>query len=273
MIWKRLLRNRLSLLGVVLAVLILVLITIGPLVWRVDPGDADLLNRLAPASGEHPFGTDTQGRDMLARLLNGGRVSVAIAFVTVAIASSVGGTLGLLAGYRRGWVEAIIMRLMDILQSFPHILMALTIAAARGPGVVNTIMAVTVPSIPGFARLTRSKVLSVRERDYVLAARASGVRPRRIMTRHVLRNSVGPLIVAGSINLGIVLLLVAGLGYLGLGVQPPTPEWGAILTDSQTYLRQRPLAILAPGVLISMTILAFNLLGDALRDVLDPEWS
>lgn len=270
MIVQRLLRNKLSLVGVVLAALVLILVVFGPIVWRVDTGQ-DLLNRLAPPSRDHPLGTDTQGRDMLSRLLNGGRVSLAIAFVTVAIATTVGGALGLIAGYRRGWTDSIIMRFMDILMSFPHILMALMIAAARGPGVGNTILAVTVPSIPGFARLTRSKVLSVRERDYVLAARAAGVRPRRIMTRHVLRNSVGPLIVAGSINLGVVLLVVAGLGYLGLGVQPPTPEWGAILTDSQAYLRQRPLAILAPGLLISMTILSFNLMGDALRDVLDPE--
>ncbi len=264
------LRNKLSLFGVTVGAIILVLVVLGPFVWRVDSGQ-DLLNRLAPPSRDHPLGTDTQGRDMLSRLLNGGRVSLAIAFTTVGIASTIGGTLGLVAGYRRGWVESVIMRLMDVLMSFPAILMALMIAAARGPGVANTILAVTVPSIPGFARLTRSKVLSVRERDYVLAARAAGVRPRRIMTRHVLRNSMGPLIVAGSINLGFVLLIVAGLGYLGLGVQPPTPEWGAILTDSQTYLRQRPLAILAPGLLISLTILSLNLVGDALSDVLDPE--
>lgn len=266
---RRLVRNRLSALGVVIVVGLILIVTFGPLVWRVDPLEGDLLNRVAGPSREHPLGTDLQGRDVLARMLHGGRISLSIALASVAAALTVGGMLGLIAGYVRGIVDEVVMRVMDVMLSFPSLLLALLIAASRGPGVGNTVLAVSIPAVPSFARLMRAMVLSVRERDFVLAARASGLRHRRILTHHVLRNSVSPVIVQASSWAGIALLQVAGLGYLGVGIQPPTPEWGTILRDAQSFLVQRPIVLLAPGLVISLAVLGFNLLGDALRDMVD----
>jgi peptide/nickel transport system permease protein len=220
-------------------------------------------------SPQHPLGTDTLGRDVLSRVLNGGRVSVALA-VTAALASAfVGGTVGLLSGYLRGSVDSVLMRLMEVILSFPALILALAISAAA-PGAFSTFIAVTVPAIPLYARLVRSMVLSVRARDYVLAARAIGVPTPTLIVRHVLPNSVTPLIVQASLSIGLGLQYIAALGYLGLGVQPPTPEWGAILSDAQTFLLQEPLVLVAPGLIIALAIVSFNLLGDALRDLLDP---
>jgi ABC-type dipeptide/oligopeptide/nickel transport system permease subunit len=265
----RLARNRLSASGVAIVVLLTLCVLLGPLVWRVDPLAQDLLDRVAAPSAAHPFGTDLQGRDVLSRMLYGGRISLLIAVSSVLLALGVGGGLGLLSGYRRGVLDEVVMRIMDVLLSFPALLLALLIAASAGPGIGNTVLAISVPAVPRFARLMRAMVLSVRERDYVLAARASGIRERGILTRHVLRNSVTPVVIQASVGVGIALLEVAGLGYLGVGVPPPTPEWGAILRDAQTFLIQRPVLLLIPGAVISLAILGFNLLGDALRDVLD----
>lgn len=267
---RRLLRNRLSRFGIGVLVILFLLIVFGPFVWRTDPNAQDLAVRLTSPSLDHPFGTDTNGRDLLSRVLHGGRISLSLSILTVLLSFTVGGAMGLVAGYTRGFADGVLMRLMDILLAFPALLLALAIAAALGTGMVNTVIAVFIPTVPRFARLMRSAVLSVRETDYVLAAKAVGVRPLRILTRHVLRNSITPVVVQASIFVGVVMLEIAALSYLGLGVQPPTAEWGAILTDSQAYLLQQPWAIVAPGLAISLAVLSFNLLGDALRDVLDP---
>jgi peptide/nickel transport system permease protein len=266
---RRALRNRLSFVGVLILALLLLAIAIGPFIWTVSPTEQDLTARLSGMSPQHPLGTDTLGRDVLSRVLNGGRVSVALA-VTAALASAfVGGTVGLLSGYLRGSVDSVLMRLMEVILSFPALILALAISAAA-PGAFSTFIAVTVPAIPLYARLVRSMVLSVRARDYVLAARAIGVPTPTLIVRHVLPNSVTPLIVQASLSIGLGLQYIAALGYLGLGVQPPTPEWGAILSDAQTFLLQEPLVLVAPGLIIALAIVSFNLLGDALRDLLDP---
>jgi peptide/nickel transport system permease protein len=266
---RRALRNRLSLVGVFVLALLLLAIALGPFIWTVSPTEQDLTARLSGMSPQHPLGTDTLGRDVLSRVLNGGRVSVALA-VTAALASAfVGGTVGLISGYVRGSVDSVLMRLMEVILSFPALILALAISAAA-PGAFSTLIAVTVPAIPLYARLVRSMVLSVRARDYVLAARAIGVPTPTLIVRHVLPNSVTPLIVQASLSIGLGLQYIAALGYLGLGVQPPTPEWGAILSDAQTFLLQEPLVLVAPGLIIALAIVSFNLLGDALRDLLDP---
>ncbi len=266
---RRLRRNRLSFLGVLLVVGIVAVVVVGPLLWRVDPLATDLVHRLEGPTAAHPLGTDVQGRDLLARVLYGGRVTLLISVVSVMIALTVGSGLGLVSGFVRGWFDVLVMRIVDILLAFPPLLLALVIAAARGPGVGNTILAVSVPAIPRFARLMRSQSLAITEREYVLAARAIGLSPSRVLFRHVLPNGIGPVTVQASIALGIAVLEVAGLGFIGLGVQPPAPEWGAILVDSRTYLLQNPVAVLVPGAAISLSILGFNLLGDALGDLFD----
>jgi peptide/nickel transport system permease protein len=266
---RRALRNRLSQAGVIVLATLLVLIAFGPLVWTVSPTDQDLSARLTGMSAQHPLGTDTLGRDVLSRVLNGGRVSVSLAVLAAVASALVGGTVGLVSGFVRGTLDAVLMRIMEIILSFPALILALAISAAA-PGAFSTFVAVSVPATPLYARLVRSMVLSVRARDYVLAARAIGVPTPLLIVRHVLPNSVSPLIVQASLSIGLGLQYIAALGYLGLGVQPPTPEWGAILSDAQTFLLQEPLVLFAPGLIIALAIVSFNLLGDALRDLLDP---
>lgn len=267
---RRALRNRLSRVGVTVLLVLVTLVTFGPLVWTVSPVEQDLTNRLTGMSWLHPLGTDTLGRDMLSRILAGGRVSLSLALSAVLASAFVGGAIGLASGYLRGPIDSLLMRLMEVILAFPALVLALAISAATGAGVVSTFAAVAVPGIPLYARLVRSMVLSVRSREYVVAARATGVPGPLLAVRHVLPNSMTPLIVQASIGVGFALQYIAALGYLGLGVQPPTPEWGAILSDAQTFLIQEPLTLVAPGLVIALAILSFNLLGDALRDLLDP---
>lgn len=266
---RRLRRNRLSFVGVLIVVALVAIVVVGPLLWRIDPIATDLLRRLEGPSLAHPLGTDVQGRDLLARILHGGRVTFAIAVTSVGLALVFGTGSGLVSGFVRGWFDTVTMRIVDVLLAFPPLLLALVIAAARGPGIANTVLAVSIPAVPRFARLMRSQSLAIREREYVLAARAIGLHPLRILFRHVLPNGIGPVTVQASIAAGIAILEVAGLGFLGLGVQPPAPELGSILVDSRTYLLQQPLAVLLPGLVISLAILGFNLLGDALGDLFD----
>lgn len=267
---QRLVRNRLALAGLVIASFLVLASALGPLLWRVDPLEQDLANRLASFSWQHPLGTDMNGRDVLSRTLHGGRTTLSIALLAVLMALVVGGTIGLVAGYARGSVDGALMRAMDVILAFPSLLLALMISAARGPGTLNTAVAIAIPAVPRFARLLRSTVLSVREREFVLAARVAGVRRSRILLRHVLRNSITPTVVQASIYVGIAILEIAALGYLGLGVQPPTPEWGSMLRDAQSFLVQDPVVLLVPCLVISLAIASFNLLGDGIRDVLDP---
>lgn len=265
----RLFRNRLSIVGFVMLALVVLAVVVGPFIWTQSPTAQDLAHAIAPPSGDHPLGTDTNGRDVLARMLHGGRVSLAIATIALISAAAVGTLIGLVAGFTRGLLEAVLMRAMDVMLAFPSLLLAIAIVTITGPGVVNVAIAVGVPNIPFFARLTRSVVISVREREYVLAARASGVRRWRIMTRHVLRNSLSAVIVAAALAFGFALLDVATLGFLGLGVQPPQAEWGTMLVDANQYLLSSPAVLIVPGLAITITAVAGNLVGDALNDALD----
>lgn len=241
-----------------------------PFLTPYSPIDTDLLGRLQPPSLAHPLGTDQLGRDQLSRIMFGARVSLVVGLIAVGIASIVGTTAGLLSGYAGGIVESVVMRVMDAMLAFPGVLLALAIVSALGPGLVNTLIAFGISGIPFYARLMRSMVVSIRNREYVLAARSIGATHRRLMLRHVLPNSVMPVIIAMVLQTGVVIVGIASLGYLGLGAQPPTPEWGGMLSGSQALLFSAPWLLFAPGTMIVLAVVGFNLIGDGLRDALDP---
>jgi len=253
----------------------LVFILIGvavPFAWPYNPRiDSDLVNRLKPPTTENVFGTDDQGRDVFRRVVHGANISLRVGIAAVALALTLGTVIGLVAGYFGGLTENALMRLMDIMLSFPATLLAIGIVAARGPGLDNTMLAIGVVNIPIYARLARATTLSIKEQDYITAARALGAQPHRIISRHVLPNSLSPLIVQGTLSIATAILEAAALGFLGLGAQPPTPEWGAMLSDGYKYLTIGAWwVLLFPGLAIMLTVLGFNLLGDGMRDALDP---
>lgn len=269
--WKRLRKQRLALVGGGILVLLVVVALLAPLLAPQDPLAQDLYSRLQPPSLEHPFGTDDFGRDVLSRIIYGSRISLRIGLVAIAAALAVGTVLGLWAGYWGGLVDTLIMRVMDLLLAFPSILLAIAVVAVTGPGIDNAIMAVSVVLIPQFARLVRSSVLSVREMAYVEAARALGAGQARILLVSVLPNCMAPIIVQTTLSLGTAILDAAGLSFLGLGAQPPTPEWGAMLAGGRELLLEAPWVMTFPGLAIFAVVLALNLFGDGLRDALDPK--
>ncbi|MFB6235110.1 MAG: ABC transporter permease [Halopenitus sp.] len=233
----------------------------------------DMANRFAAPSLEHPFGTDNFGRDVLSRTLLGVRISLYVGLSSVAISSAVGVPLGGLAGYAGGAVDDLVMRTMDILMSFPPILVAMTITAVIGPTLNNAILALGIVYIPYFARVTRSEAISVSQEEFVEAAHALGERDSYILFREVLPNAAAPIIVQASISISFAILAAAGLSFLGLGAQPPTPSWGLMLQQAKQYLTQAPWMAVFPGLGIAVTVLGFNLFGDGIRDVLDPDTS
>ena len=235
-----------------------------------DPLATDLYGRLQPPSLNHPMGTDELGRDILSRVIFGARISLRIGLICIAISMTTGTALGLLAGYRGGLVDGLVMRLMDVLLAFPSILLAIAIVAVLGPGIENVMVAVSAVLVPQFARLVRASVLSVRELAYVEAARALGASGLRIALVSVLPNCLTPLVVQASLSLATAILDAAGLSFLGLGAQPPTPEWGAMLNSGRDLLLKAPWVMAFPGLAIFVVALGLNLLGDGLRDALDP---
>ncbi|TVR93383.1 MAG: ABC transporter permease [Trueperaceae bacterium] len=237
-----------------------------------DPLAMDFTARFAPPSLAHPFGTDDFGRDLLSRVMYGARVSVQVAFIAVGISASAGVTLGVTAGYLGGWVDELIMRVMDVIFAFPAVLLAITVMAILGRGVENAMIAIAIVYAPIFARVTRGAVISVRDREFVTAARALGQTHTRIMWAHVLPNALGPIIVQTSLSLAFAILAEAALSFFGLGTQPPDPSWGRMLAEGRGFLGQAPWMGIFPGLAIMVSVLGFNLLGDGLRDVLDPRW-
>jgi peptide/nickel transport system permease protein len=269
-ILRRLARNKGAMVGGAIVLLFLLTALLGPFISPHDPLEQVLsLARKGP-SIQYLLGTDHLGRDVLSRLIHGARVSLLIGLASVAGGSAVGTALGLVAGYYGGWVDSLVMRLLDIQLAFPGLLLAITIISILGPGLANTIIAVTVWTIPGFARITRSTVVTLRGREFVEAATALGQSDWGIMWKHILPNSLSPLIVQASLSIGTVILTASGLSFLGLGVQAPDPEWGAMLASSRQYLLDNPISSVAPGVCITLVVLSFSLLGDGLRDALDP---
>jgi peptide/nickel transport system permease protein len=268
--WQRLRTHPSAIFGVAVLLLYVVGSLVGPLVLRYDPIHQNLGEAFMPPSPAHPLGTDDFGRDELVRLLYGARYTLLVGFGAVAIGLAIGVPLGAASGYFGGWLDMLSQRLMDIVLAFPNILLALSLVAALGIGLRNVIISVGITSIPGFVRLVRASALSIRELPYVEAARALGVPAPLILLRHVVPNSLAPVIVQATLQLGAAILVAAGLGFLGLGVQQPTPEWGSMLGFGRTFLFSDPLLVTFPGIAIFGAVLAFNMLGDGLRDALDP---
>ena len=267
--WKRFLEHRLALAGLGLILALILLALSARQVAPHDPLRQDLPHALAGPSIEFPLGTDEFGRCILSRILFGARLSLLVGV----IATAIGATAGILSGLAAGYVprlDAPVMRTMDVLLAFPSILLAIAIVAALGPSLGNVMIAVGVRSIPSFARLARSMVLSLKELDFVLGAAALGASHARVLFRHILPNSVSPLLVFSSMQMATAILLAAILSFLGLGVQPPTPEWGKMVSDGRAYLLEAPHVSLFPGLAIFIAVMGFNCLGDGLRDALDP---
>lgn len=274
--WQRTLlaltRNRSAQVGGIIVILFLLVATIGPLVFPYDPTiDSDLPNKLQPPSAENIMGTDNLGRDIAIRILHGAPVSLRVSLIATAISMFIGVFLGEVAGFLGGVVDSIIMRAMDVLLAFPSLLLAIVIVAFLGPGLTNAMIAIAIVGIPGYARLSRSMAISIREEDFVEAARALGAGSPWTLFRHILPNSLAPIIVQTTLSLGTAVVETAALGFLGLGQQAPYPEWGKMLAESQRFLLTGSWwALLFPGISIVLVVLGFNLLGDGLRDVLDP---
>lgn len=267
----RLKRNHLAMVGLVIIVVMIVLALLAPYISPYPYEAADFKNRYATPSVEHWFGTDELGRDIFSRLLYGSRYSLRIGLISVAISAIGGIFFGAIAGYFGGAVDNIIMRLLDVLQAMPGIVLAIAISAALGPGLTNSVIALSISSIPGYARMTRASILNVRKMEYLEAATSINCSNARIIWKHVLPNALSPLIVQATMGIAGAIMGAAMLSFIGLGVQPPTPEWGAMLSAGRNYLRDYPHLCIFPGVMIMMAVLSLNMLGDGLRDALDPK--
>ena len=270
--WSRLAVNRAAILGGAVVVLFVFLGLFGPWLAPYDPLGQELRDNYQSMSAAHWLGTDDLGRDVFSRLLFGARISLSISLVGVSGGLILGVLLGLTAAYAGGWTDAIIMRFVDILYALPGILLAIAIIAVLGKGVVNTIIAVVIYSVPIFARVVRGSVLSVLELEYVEACRAAGASAPRIILSHVMPNASSQLIVQATLMLGTAILMASGLSFLGLGVQPPNPEWGAMLSKGRELMRTTPVVAVAPGLAITLVVLSFSVVGDGLRDALDPKY-
>ena len=268
---RRLGRDRMALAGAIFLVLVALVSLMAPVLAPHDPIETNLSMRLAPpGTPDYPLGADELGRDMLSRLIWGGRISLLIGFSAVMVAMILGVGIGLLAGYFGGWTDSVVMRLIDILMAFPAILLAITIVASLGPGLRNAMLAVSIVGIPYYARIVRGNTLSLREQGFIQAARVIGAPKTRIMLRHVFPNTLAPLIVAATLDVGWFIMAAAGLSFLGLGAQPPTAEWGVMLSTGRQFIRNAPHLSILPGSAIFLVVLALNFLGDGLRDALDP---
>lgn len=276
--WKRLKRNRPAIVGLVFIILLTLSATFAPWLAPADPLKQDLPNRLKPPgapskitrNGMYILGSDTLGRDILSRLLYGARISLTVGLVTQFLITVIGVFLGALAGYYGDWIDMLLMRTGDILFAFPDLLFYIGIMFALGPGIYNMFLALSIIGWAGRARLVRGQFLSLRESEYVEAARAQGLSDARIIFKHILPNCLGPIIVSVTMGIPGSMLSEASLSYLGLGILPPTPSWGNMIGDARPYLRSNPWFSVWPGIAIVLTVLSFNLLGDGLRDALDP---
>jgi dipeptide transport system permease protein len=275
--WFYFSENRGAVIGLYVFVTLIAVALLAPLIAPHSPTeqfrDALLLPPFWQEGGRASFllGTDAVGRDMLTRLLHGARFSLFIGLVVVSIALTGGITIGLVAGYFRGWVDIVIMRIMDVILAFPSLLLALVLVAVLGPGLLNAMIAIAIVLQPHFVRLTRAQVMAEKSRDYVVAARVAGAGPIRLMTRTILPNCLAPLIVQATLSFSTAILDAAALGFLGMGAQPPTPEWGTMLADAREFILRAWWVVTLPGLAILVTVLAINLVGDGLRDALDPK--
>ena len=271
-VWRMLKKNKMALLGLGILVILVLLALFADVIADYDTVviKQNLANRLKGPSAEHWLGTDEFGRDIFARLIHGARVSLKVGIIAVGISIVLGGILGALAGFYGGKIDNIIMRVMDVFLAVPSILLAIAIVSALGPSILNLMVAISISSVPSYARIVRASVLSIRDQEFVEAARAIGANNARIIFRHIIPNSLAPVIVQGTLGVASAILSTAGLSFIGLGIQPPAPEWGSMLSGGRQYLRYAWWVTTFPGVAIMITILSLNLLGDGLRDALDP---
>ena len=272
-VWRRLRKNKMAMVGLAIVVFLVLLAVFADFLFDYEEIviKQNTAIRLQGPSAEHWFGTDEFGRDILARLVHGGRISLVVGVVAVSIALVLGGTLGAISGFFGGTVDMVISRAMDILLAVPSLLLSITIVSALGPSIMNLMIAIAVSSIPGYARIVRSSVMTVRDNEFVEAAKAIGANDAQIIASHILPNCLAPIIVQVSLKVASAILSTSGLSFLGLGVKAPTPEWGSMLSGGRAYLRNAPHLTVFPGLCIMLTILSMNLLGDGLRDALDPK--
>ncbi len=266
----RLVRHPAGMVGLVIVSLVILLAVFAPVVTSVDPYSMSRIDSLQGPSRSHLMGTDELGRDLFSRVVYGARTSLTVAASAVVIATLIGTPIGIIAGYFEGWVDSLSMRVMDVVFAFPALLLALAITAFLGPNLRNATLALGIVYAPGFARIVRGPVLSAKHQEYVEASRVSGASTSRILVRHILPNVISPLIVSATVTFSFALLAEAALSYLGLGAQPPEPSWGAMLSGGRRFMETVPSLAIFPGLAIMVTVLGTNLLGDALRDVLDP---
>ncbi|MGB8000460.1 MAG: nickel transporter permease [Anaerobacillus sp.] len=269
--WKGFRRNKLAMIGMGIVLFFILLAIFAGVIAPEGINEQKLAERLQSPSASHWFGTDDFGRDILSRIIYGARISLWVGFFAVLGSAAIGSLLGMIAGYYGRIVDTIISRIFDIMLAFPSILLAIAVVAVLGPSLRNALIAIAIINIPNFGRLVRSRVLSVKQEEYVMAARAVGMKDSRIIFHHVLPNSLAPIIVQGTLAIATAILEAAALSFLGLGAQAPQPEWGKMLADSRSYIIQAPWTVFFPGLAIMLTVLGFNLLGDGLRDALDPK--
>ncbi|WP_405027730.1 ABC transporter permease [Lentibacillus songyuanensis] len=273
-VWRIFRKNKLAIVGAsIIVIFIFLAIFAGILAPEgIDDQKVNQSDQLLHApSGEYWFGTDEFGRDILSRVMYGARLSLWVGFISVVGSVIVGVTLGIIAGYYGRWLDILISRIFDIMLAFPSILLAIAVVAMLGPSLQNALIAIAIVNVPIFGRLIRSKVLSLKEEEYVEAARSIGMRDSRILFHHILPNSLAPIIVQGTLSIATAILDAAALGFLGLGAQAPDPEWGRMLADSRNLIQEAPWTVIFPGICIMLTVLGFNLVGDGLRDALDPK--
>ncbi|GKV65021.1 MULTISPECIES: nickel transporter permease [Sporosarcina] len=269
--WIGFRKSKVALVGAGIVLLFILLAIFGPLLTKEGINEQMMADRLQPPSSEYWFGTDDFGRDIFSRIVHGARISLTVGFFAVVGSIVVGSFLGIVAGYYGRWVDTIISRIFDIMLAFPSILLAIAIVSVLGPSLRNALIAIAIINVPNFGRLIRSKVLSIKEDEYIMAAKAIGMKDFRILFSHILPNSMAPVIVQGTLAIATAILEAAALGFLGLGASAPDPEWGKMLADSKDYLQNAPWTMIFPGIAIMLTVLGFNLMGDGLRDALDPK--
>jgi len=268
--WKRLKRNRLAIAGMVILILLILVAIFADFIAPYGIDDQMLKERNLPPSSKYIMGTDNYGRDIFSRVVYGTRISLPIGFICVIIAYAIGGTLGAIAAYYGGKVDNIIMRIMDIFQSIPPMLMAIAIAASLGNGVVNLVLAISISTMPARSRIVRAAILTVKRNDYIESARAIGASSTRLLVKYMLPNSIGPILTSVTFSVATAILTISSLSYIGLGITAPTSEWGSMLSAGKELMRQAPHVLIFPGLMIMITVLALNLFGDGLRDALDP---
>jgi len=266
-LWRR---TKLAMVGTFIVIGFLIMALLAPVLAPYDPVKVDLVNRLKPPSRQFLFGTDQFGRDILSRVLYGARIEVWIIFLVTVISGTIGTAIGIVAGYFGGWIDEVLMRITDIFLAFPRLILAMALSAVLGRGLTNAIIAISLVEWTVIARLARAEAMRVKSQPFVEAAKAVGASDLRILLFHVLPMCVSPILVQLTMRMGTIILTAAGLGFLGLGAQPPTPEWGAIVSDGRSYLINHWWIATFPGLFIALVVLGFNLLGDGIRDILDP---